>query len=1091
MTAIDLAGRAGSYRPPRQGRYTPTAGMRKSTAASLRKLAGHIESRHPDLGAHEHINDAARALDRGQTDAANRHLTAAVGNLTPQSLRRHGLLADDQHDAAKRSMDAVHRHMLLIKDIADLHQQNSQLPYASDPADEPGIADDSLDDKPTARLGNVKAMNAPGKPPTGGPDASTAKPQQVTGSSTKQVAASIPAGPALELASLALEMYSWSGDLTTSVDLATAYRYRHGWIKIAPGQADAVRATASKIEARRDPGSAQAGMHLRQAAGLMDQGELSERGHEEVRTHLAQAADFRPDMTGEVQGHIARLDSAGKGMTPPDVGHQPGDKSSDTPLRTALGRLNLFGRVLPAANKIMAANEAPQPVDLAFHFNPLEKRGAHGEWTKDDEDKTVKKIMKAYPSDRDGYSAQGGFVSSMVRSGHLHNAVKQLDEDAASGRYSSKSGDLKEAADSLRSARTSDPRYVHEMEAENGTEPDPGVLADASNKDNKELEEDLGLRSIGRDDPRVSFERGEQRKFGTDPQVAEAARRELMDRTILGNYRPPQVNPYAGSRPDLDITQHQPSAERASKAWADLNAQFQKVRDKYPAPTGLPAPGSAEDMNIAAFANVYLASGGYPCPECGTVNAPDARYCKRCRHAVQPSMPYDHFATEDVTCTNCGRGDDADATFCDQCGERMQGAAVAVGMAVEMSAQTGALASTPHPFGKPGGPGLWGVKGMELPPYVQNIAHALLREGRAKDEGQAIAMARAATKRWLHGRNVHPEVRAAAAGADADWRAKQAVAHSHANDPEAIEMTFNAAELRGPRGEWIKAAAASQLRAARDRQARDEKARRLREHQRAQVVATLRAQGGRKLGLPPVDTVPPGQPSSGRLASSTMSGGYSAENWRGAGRASRMVMSNYQPALDFTGTSAGAAKDSRTPLGTFGSGSSSSTAQGGKPPAKGGKTPPPKGKPQPQPPAKKGPDAHQQHVAHEKAQIAGQIAGNNHKIGQLMAQKRAMLAALASAGGKTSSGQSGSKTSSNATTASNAAASSKAAASTASTASSAASSTASTAKSAASSASSASQSTAQISAQIAAVNGQIAALRAANAQLAAKAAALK
>jgi hypothetical protein len=96
----------------------------------------------------------------------------------------------------------------------------------------------------------------------------------------------------------------------------------------------------------------------------------------------------------------------------------------------------------------------------------------------------------------------------------------------------------------------------------------------------------------------------------------------------------------------------------------------------------------------------------------------------------------------------------------------------------ELSAATAGLAVTPHPFGRPGGPGLWHVKGMELPPYVQNIAHALLRTGRAKTESQAIAMARAATKRWLHGKNTRPEVRAASGASDAEWRAKQAHAHA-------------------------------------------------------------------------------------------------------------------------------------------------------------------------------------------------------------------------------------------------------------------------------------------------------------------------
>jgi hypothetical protein len=98
----------------------------------------------------------------------------------------------------------------------------------------------------------------------------------------------------------------------------------------------------------------------------------------------------------------------------------------------------------------------------------------------------------------------------------------------------------------------------------------------------------------------------------------------------------------------------------------------------------------------------------------------------------------------------------------------------------EFSAQTGALATTPHPFGKPGGPGLWDVKGMELPPYIQNIAHALLRKGRAKTLGQAIAMAKAATSRWAAGKNTTPEVRAASAATNADWAAKRARAHAHA-----------------------------------------------------------------------------------------------------------------------------------------------------------------------------------------------------------------------------------------------------------------------------------------------------------------------
>jgi len=126
--------------------------------------------------------------------------------------------------------------------------------------------------------------------------------------------------------------------------------------------------------------------------------------------------------------------------------------------------------------------------------------------------------------------------------------------------------------------------------------------------------------------------------------------------------------------------------------------------------------------------------------------------------------------------------------------------------AILLSADTGRLATEPHPFGKPGGPGLWGVKGMELPPYIQNIARALLRTGRAKTLSQAIAIARGASKRWAAGGgNVRPEVRAASAATSADWSAKQARAHAHSwgDVLDAIELAgFNPAQARTPVGTW-------------------------------------------------------------------------------------------------------------------------------------------------------------------------------------------------------------------------------------------------------------------------------------------------
>jgi hypothetical protein len=600
------------------------------------------------------------------------------------------------------------------------------------------------------------------------------------------LAAQPPSTPQFRARTAAARRYAAStitaaGDLTTAVELAGPYRYRHGWIKIAPGQADAVRATASRLEAGgHDPGAARAALHLRQAAGIMDQGELSERAHEEARTHLSQAADLRPDIGSEVSRHMSALDTARPGPPQPSGGHMPYDRDPDVPLNTSLGKLNLFGRVLPT---IQAAGEPLDPIDLGFHFDPGEHRDKGGRWTKADTEAIISHV----------------------------EGLRQKGDDAYGKRY-----------------------------------------------------------------------RGSE--------------------------------PYSRSRRDAASFQSELRAGNWHKAADHLDA----VASQYSlsTPHGKP-PRELQQLHDAA---------------------------RKIRTSAVYDPAYTHGMEKEV-----------------------------YGQAVTMSADTGRLATTPHPFGKPGGPGLWGVKGMELPPYVQNIAHALLRTGRAKDEGQAIAMARAATKRWLHGKNVHPEVRAAAAGADADWRAKQATAHAHSNT---------------------------------------ELARRV---------------------------------------------------------------------LELTGTAAGAAQDQRNVLGQFGTGGQA-PAKGGKQPVKGGK-----------PPAKGKPSAHQQHLAHlksvaqKKAGLLSQARADRTRANALIAQRNSMMKALASAGGKVSSGQAGAKTAANATTKSTAAA-----ATTASTAATAAKSTAATAgKATAAAASVSKMSTSQLKAGIARLNAQITQLQSQAAALAAQAAKLK
>jgi hypothetical protein len=92
-----------------------------------------------------------------------------------------------------------------------------------------------------------------------------------------------------------------------------------------------------------------------------------------------------------------------------------------------------------------------------------------------------------------------------------------------------------------------------------------------------------------------------------------------------------------------------------------------------------------------------------------------------------------------------------------------------------LSAQTARLVATPDPRGKPGGPGLYNVKGLGHSNYFQHIVKALIRSG--KPPGIAYAIAWGAIRRWARGGgNVTPEVRAAARAALVEEKAKGALA---------------------------------------------------------------------------------------------------------------------------------------------------------------------------------------------------------------------------------------------------------------------------------------------------------------------------
>jgi len=128
-------------------------------------------------------------------------------------------------------------------------------------------------------------------------------------------------------------------------------------------------------------------------------------------------------------------------------------------------------------------------------------------------------------------------------------------------------------------------------------------------------------------------------------------------------------------------------------------------------------------------------------------------------------------------------------------------------LVTELSARTPYLAVTPAPRGRPGGPGLYRVKGMGHTAYYQQVVKALI-EKRGMKPSKAYAIARAAIRKWAV-RSRHPEVRGAAARAEAGEVARQARAHAHtAGPPAAVIELFN--PYHAPTGQFTTASGAGQ-----------------------------------------------------------------------------------------------------------------------------------------------------------------------------------------------------------------------------------------------------------------------------------------
>jgi hypothetical protein len=996
--------------------------MRVQTAKSMSRLASRIARDAPDAPALQHVRDAARTLRAGREEAAQRHLRAAMFTLTPQSLMRNGQHTDDLHTQARDMMHDVHRHLLLVKDIADVNEQNQQnirrasygddtsspqLPHPAFRADpNNGYGPGALAQKPTARQPpGDQALDAPNRADGGGSDPAAAQPRAITSGgprSGKQIAASRPRAPAYELSLLhhfnpgeardAHGMWTHGEAAALAGDLSKSYGQQSGYraAKLGPASGHVQNALIAASSGQY----MQAAGHMRAAASASgDPAESARMNLFASRLDDAANRSADPDYVASVEGeddwlkqhvenprvpeaeaaqHADALSSLAEGMraanpTGPkaiasrqlavaanklramdfsgaqkylaDASKSSGGNPQITAIAGKVADTAAYSQQMRAHGMYQSSIAASNPTDLAFHFNPAEHRDAHGKWTAGDAEKIISAIGKADSrksaapdSARDW---QFGKASTGVRSGDFKGAADAVDKMAARHPDPQSASQLRSIAGSLRASagnvapaparqRIAPPRAVAftydwddlaavvELVGKKGWEHGwryvggPGLPAPKPASP---------FQASGKHDPKSVIAVGGGRKNWT----GQAS--QMPDRGARRDF--PEVSKRMRMITPERLQQARDDDTRIGNGLAPLHPELAQIwPDVYGKAAGVTA--AARPLPLPEAPRVK--------PDPGSVTGLESPQVSYVKAGIRQSL----------------------------------GMLANDGPAAELSAKTAALEVTPAPYGKPGGPGLYNIKGNKHSDYLEQVVRALMTK-RGMDKGHATAIAYSALKKWrAGGGNVHPEVRAAATGALAEEKAKGAAAraiHGHAT-------------------------------------------------------------------------------------------------WADLDRAVLLAVTGPRRAISLTGTAAGAQKDSRTPLGTFGTGGSK-------------------------------PDAHQQHVAHvaalknqqgksagsQKASKTAQITGLKKQLTALQAQQKTLQGELASASGATSSGQSGSTTSTGSSTTSSGSsttASSAPAAST--TASTTSSSTPSSSSSTTSSSSSSTPSAAQVAtwkAQLAQVTAQI------------------
>lgn len=779
----------------------------------MRRLAGHMQQTHPDMTTAQHIRDAARVLESGNEEAAQRHLRAAAFTLSPQSLMRHGMHTDDAHISARESMHGVHRHLLLVKDIEDAAEKNqaainrdsygdnpANLPPRPQPQPDPnaGYGPGALAQKPTARQppGN-QALNAPARTSSGGSDPNVADPVGPQPRGSKQFARTWD-----ELA----RVIDMTGDGHGHHIAGTPYEWEHGYIPLTPAAATShfrgkppkgwtapspkgsgktgTAATGSPEDAATAHGIA-ANVRLERGLSRFQREEAEQRLHSAAEhlnagDHAKAASELDEAMRaasmrggGVIKGSTAaqardlrnkiRAGHPAGGIL---SGPHPADKMTVTTDKHAAAQ-SLSDDELGAANKELSRRAAllGKPGQLSKGQKAVQaemkRRGVSMSVTWDDLAKVIELVGPK------GYIHGWIFVGIPVPGDKVFHPRHGLGTvtDTGGGRVSvsfdkghSADFPIREGGGPARFEHMTDDELVAEHGRSTGSRAN-AVVAELDRRDQRDREAKAErVSSLYAEKPKTEADRNRVYQGlvneGEDPEEAwahahGAGDEDMRKQAAIQDLR---SQGYQGGGFDAltraaykdDVRRRTVMAENATNGYMLSPKGKQAGIDPYSLFTG---PQSRARKYASPELKEWFDQNGRP-----TAADFQAQLVGR-KAGMKPADFYASVTWDDV------------------------------GAVIELSARTATLEVTPAPYGKPGGPGLYDVKGLEHTPYFQNVVQALMAK-RGMDKGRASAIAYGALRKWSRGGgNVHPEVRAAAAGALAGEKAAGAIAkaaHGHA-----------------------------------------------------------------------------------------------------------------------------------------------------------------------------------------------------------------------------------------------------------------------------------------------------------------------